>query len=187
VPQGLNAAFMTKANEYVDIGQKLQHAGNVFAQVVQQEQAEKNEADIKSADSQLTEAYNEALYNQDSGYLYRKGQNATDTKDDVLSQLDQARKQIADGITNPRAQRMFNQQADLKFAAYSNQVEAHAGRRASDLPDGLLELARRRAIRRRCWATTPCRAPTTGLLDRTGNRRGRGTRPWREPSGPART
>lgn len=110
------------------IGKEMQGAGNQWAAIVQQEQAEKNEADAKNAHAQLQSAYNDALYKEGSGYLYQQGQNAVEGKQDVLDSLQKTRAELADSIVNPRAKALFNQQADITQNAYANQVESHAGR-----------------------------------------------------------
>ena len=91
-PDGLNTGLQIQRQQDSAIGNGLLQAGGVVAQIVQQEQAEKNEADVKTAHAALTAQANDLLYNEQTGYVYKQGQNAVESKEATQQALDNARK-----------------------------------------------------------------------------------------------
>ena len=124
----LGTALAVQRQQGEELGQKIEGAGNAWAQVVQQEQAEKNEADAKTAHAAFVRGANELLWNPQSGYLTKKGDAALEAKADTEDQIDQLRKSLGDSIQSPRARQLFDQQATQSATSYLNQMEVHAGR-----------------------------------------------------------
>lgn len=129
VSSGPNAGAIS-ADQTARFGQAVGGSGDAAARIAHQDLEEQNQVIAIGAVNQAKERIFD-LTNGDGGYQTLKGINALqrpDGKDlatEYAGKFDESTSQIADGLPNPTAKRMFQQQAaNLRTSLYG-QAQAH--------------------------------------------------------------
>ncbi len=86
-----------------------QEVGSVFGEIRDREQLETDRASVLEADRMQGERENSLLFDPDNGAYSRQGKNALGVRQSVLEELDKNASQTLEGLTSPRAKRIFQQ------------------------------------------------------------------------------
>jgi Transglycosylase SLT domain len=92
----------------VGVGQATEQAGNSAVDVALQRQQIINEKANVDAENNLTNGIDNYLYNPQSGYLVKKGDNAVNGYQDAHSQINDLFAQTRQGLSNDAQRRMFD-------------------------------------------------------------------------------
>lgn len=113
------------------LGQGLQDVGDMF----QVWQDEIDTADAKAADAQFTEQLNDLLYNDQTGFMYQSGSNATSQRSDVAKRIEAAQRAALDQLSPAARSRAESAIAARAQGAIGNVNRHTAGERRTYLND----------------------------------------------------
>jgi hypothetical protein len=121
------------AREQEAMGAALIKTGSEFGQIAAEQQATENEAAVKQQAAALMEAQSKILRDPSTGYLFKPGADAVkafkgdDTTPGVGQTIADLPKQMAQNLTNPRQQQMWQDVSARMTEQALNEVRNHAG------------------------------------------------------------
>ncbi|MEL6411291.1 MAG: TIGR02594 family protein [Pseudomonadota bacterium] len=130
-PRNPVLARAPQSNSAANLAAGLSDVGDMFAQM----QEEIDVADAKSADAAFTEQVNDLLYNDETGFMYEQGGNATSRRNDTVTALGEAQKSVLSQLS-PAARRRAEASVTARMQSAMTSVNRHtAGERRTYLND----------------------------------------------------
>lgn len=115
-----------------NIGQGMSEAGRAMTAVALRQQADVNEAEVKSRAASAMQQGGALLNDPQNGYLYAVGQAAVQGRDATLKALNDVFSKAADGLANDDQRKMWADASTHLMQQFVNQVNVHAGTQAKE-------------------------------------------------------
>ncbi len=112
--------------QQVELSKSTLSAGVQAMRIQQHIEDELRDARTKEYDMKFADAIRQNMYNAETGYLNSVGKDAVDRRGDTEKAIQDARKQIEQGITDPLERTMFARAADVRTLDARTKIDSHS-------------------------------------------------------------